>query len=132
MTIRALQFFAAGALAAAASAVIASPAYSDDDALRPTPDPHVMTSPDGRLSTQVQFQQEDLNSTSGAHKVYRRIERAAATVCDDNGAFVHDLTIRRDMDQCENSAVESAVSRINSPKLTAVYDQNAPEVAARG
>jgi len=132
MTIRALKFFAAGALAAAASAVIASPAFADDDSLRPTSDPHVMSSPDGALSTQVQYQEDDLNSTSGAHKVYRRIERAAETVCADNGSFVHDLTIRRDMDQCENSAVEDAVSRINSPKLTAVYDQNAAENGTRG
>jgi UrcA family protein len=64
--------------------------------------------------------------------VYRRLQSAAETVCGDNGSFVHDLSIRRNMDQCENSAIEDAVNRINSPKLTAVYDQNAPEDVTRG
>jgi len=127
MTIRGLQVFVVGALVAAASAVSAAPAFAQtDDSLRPTDDPHVMMSPDGRLSTQVQYEENDLNSDSGAHKVYRQLQDAAETVCNDNGSFVHDLTIRRDMDQCENSAIEGAVNRIDSPKLTAVYDQNAP------
>ena len=81
---------------------------------------------DGTLSTQVQYEDSELNSNSGAHKVYRQLQDAAQTVCNDNGSFVHDLTIRRDMDQCENSALEDAVNRINNPRLTAVYDQNAP------
>jgi UrcA family protein len=127
MSIRALQVFTAGALIAAGSVAIASPTYNDDDSWRSTSDPHVMMSHDGRLSTQVQYENTDLNSNDGAHTVYRRLQSAAETVCGDNGSFVHDLSIRRNMDQCENSAIEDAVNRINSPKLTAVYDQNAPE-----
>jgi len=132
MTIRALQVFRVGALAAAACAVMASAAFAQGGSLRPTDDPHVMVSPDGALSTQVQYDETDLSSSSGAHKVYRRLQSAAETVCGDNGSFVHDLSIRRNMDQCENSAIEDAVARINNPRLTAVYDQNTPEDARQG
>jgi UrcA family protein len=123
MSTHGLQVFRVGALAAAVSVVIAAPAFAQgDDSLRPTSDPNVMVAPNGTLSTQVQYDVNDLSSHTGAHKVYRRLQKAAETVCGDDGSFTHDPILRRNIDQCEKSAVEDAVARVNSPKLTAVHE----------
>jgi UrcA family protein len=75
-------------------------------------------------SAQVTYRNVDLDSGASAEHVYARIRQAAETACGDDGAFVRDLWAKRDIAQCENDAVANAVTRINDPVLTDIYNHS--------
>jgi UrcA family protein len=64
------------------------------------------------------YRDADLNSAASAEQVYGRIRHAAKTACGDDGSFVRDLKVRRDIEQCENAAIKNAIAQINAPVLT--------------
>jgi UrcA family protein len=95
-------------------------------------------------SVTVHYGDLDLNTASGADRLYLRLDRAAETVC--GGDYEYDPayielwgTVRR----CEKNAIGRAVAQVDSPKLTTLFDDafgkgtangrtKAPAVAALG
>jgi UrcA family protein len=73
----------------------------------------------GAESRTVKFADLDLSRAAGAHALYRRI-RAAAQVACSHYFFATDT----DREHCVREATADAVTRINRPALSAVYDSN--------
>jgi UrcA family protein len=72
-------------------------------------------------SEKVSYADLNLSTPAGASTLYRRIQRAARSVCgaDDRvGSILPHLQWRK----CYESAVADAVAKVNSPMLTAVHD----------
>jgi UrcA family protein len=70
-------------------------------------------------SRTVKFADLDLSNPSGAHVLYRRIRAAAQVVCS-----YHFFATDTDKARCEHDAIADAVTRINEPALSAVYNAN--------
>jgi len=70
-------------------------------------------------SRTVKFADLDISNPSGAHVLYRRIRAAAQVVCSH-----YFLATDTDKAQCVRDATADAVSRINQPSLSAVYNAN--------
>ena len=73
----------------------------------------------------VHFDDLDLNTAAGTHKLYTRLKGAARTACGDETEVV-DLTEFRDIERCEQQAMSTAVAQIARPQLTALYDKYYP------
>jgi UrcA family protein len=70
-------------------------------------------------SRTVRFADLNLSDPSGAHVLYRRIRAAAVVVCS-HYFFATDT----DKARCVRDATTDAVSKINQPALSAVYNAN--------
>jgi UrcA family protein len=70
-------------------------------------------------SRTVKFADLDLSNPSDAHVLYRRIRAAAQVVCSYD-FFATDT----DKARCVRGATADAVTRINQPALSAVYNAN--------
>ena len=70
-------------------------------------------------SRTVKFADLDISNPSGAHVLYGRIQAAAQVVCSH-----YFLATDTDKAQCVRDATADAVSRINQPSLSAVYNAN--------
>jgi UrcA family protein len=68
----------------------------------------------------VSFKDLNLSSTEGAAVLYGRIKRAANEVCGQADRF--NLSQSHTIQVCINEAVSRAVSQINSPMLTSLYE----------
>lgn len=74
-----------------------------------------------------------LNTNGGAERLYVRLDRAAERACgaeDWDQLFIETWSA---IHACEQTAITRAVSQVDSPKLTAVYDrhfQRAPSAKA--
>jgi len=73
-----------------------------------------------RLTFRVRFNRADLSDPGKAAALHRRIQAAAVRSCEDSAGVDWMLTRRF---RCIREAVESAVSQINQPQLTAVHRQ---------
>jgi UrcA family protein len=73
----------------------------------------------GDESRTVKFADLDLSNPSDAHVLYRRIRAAAQVVCSYE-FFATDT----DKARCVRGATADAVTRINQPALSAVYNAN--------
>jgi UrcA family protein len=71
-------------------------------------------------SVKVSYADLNLSTLAGATTLYRRIERAARTVCGPESSL-REIQRYRDWKNCYESAVSNAVARVNSPLLTAVH-----------
>lgn len=72
----------------------------------------------------VHYGDLNLNKTGDADRLYIRLDRAAERAC---GAYKYDplfLELWRGIRKCEHNAIGNAVTQVDSPKLTAVYDQH--------
>lgn len=69
----------------------------------------------------VAFSDLDLNGDPGARAALTRISSAARLVCDENADSVRDLGARLAQDRCLRASMESAVTRLNNPRVTAAY-----------
>ena len=67
----------------------------------------------------VKFADVNISTPSGAHVLYRRIRAAAQVVCS-NYFFATDT----DRARCVRDAIADAVTKINQPALSAVYNAN--------
>jgi UrcA family protein len=67
----------------------------------------------------VHFKDLNLSSTEGAAVLYGRIRSAASEVCGKGDRF--NLSQSQTIKICINDAVSRAVSEINSPVLTSLY-----------
>ena len=68
-------------------------------------------------SVTVHFEDLDINSTPGAAALYKRIQGAAAFVCNDLGSSRSLVYLGR-YKTCVHGAVSVAVARINRPAMT--------------
>jgi UrcA family protein len=64
-------------------------------------------------------------SSHDMQTLFFRLRSAAEEVCGDDGDVV-EIWEYRDIDRCEQQAVESAVSQVDQPLLTALYDRHYP------
>jgi UrcA family protein len=76
-------------------------------------------------SVKVAFSDLDLGSKKDSKLLYIRLQDAAETVCGDDLQTVT-LTERREIRQCQQEAIESAVARVDRPLLTTLYDRHFP------
>jgi len=80
----------------------------------------------GAASRTVKFADLNISTPSGAHVLYRRIRAAAEVVCSDY-FFLTDT----DKARCVRDAIADAVTKINQPALTAVFNANNKPSAGR-
>jgi UrcA family protein len=73
-------------------------------------------------SAVVRYHAGQLGTSRGAQTVYASIDRAARDVCDDTGEFV----LRASFAACERGAIADAIAQVDSPRLTAVYNDHFP------
>jgi len=78
-------------------------------------------------SRTVKFSDLDISTPSGAHALYRRIRAAAQVVCSH-----YFLLTDTDKARCVRDATEEAVTRINQPALSAVYNASSKPSAPSG
>jgi len=70
-------------------------------------------------SRTVRFADLDISNPSDAHLLYKRIRAAAQVVCS-----YHSFATDTDRARCMRDATADAVSVINQPALSAVYNAN--------
>jgi len=77
----------------------------------------------GTASASMRVNYGDLNLTSeqGNKELYARIVAAARQVCAADQTDARDLHARSIEQSCERQAVATAVGRVNSPQLAALY-----------
>jgi UrcA family protein len=84
--------------------------------------------PPATRSLAVSFRDLDLSTSSGAAKLYRRIQSAARGVCQYEPSSPRGETVWR---YCVRPTVDAAVTKVNSPLLTALHsDHSSPVVTA--
>jgi len=88
--------------------------------------PAVPAAADSPRSITVSFRDLDISSTAGAHTLYTRIKVAARDLCGTEG---HSLTEIAHYQRCVQATVDDAVSRVNSPLLTALHTGTAAATA---
>jgi len=118
LTRNVLCFLAATGAAAAVTATVAVPiTQAANQAERPME----------ASSLLVRIGDLDVRTAEGAQHVYYRLQRAAAQVCGDDSGVRMQLEMASGVRNCEEHALEPAVSRINSTPLTAIYVHHFPE-----
>jgi UrcA family protein len=74
----------------------------------------------------VRYGDVNLNTQKGAVQLYRRISYAANEACADVVVPTYVL-LDHAYHQCRQTAMEGAVAKVDSPKVTALYDQHFPD-----
>ena len=75
----------------------------------------------------VHFEELDISKAAGARVLYRRIERAAATVCLRS---IRPLTIPAlKYSSCYRDAIDNAVAQVESAQLQAIHRAHSPRLA---
>ena len=80
-------------------------------------------------SLKVSYKELDVSKPAGAEELYRRIKRAANTVCDESFRSMGPLRSAGHEKKCIEKAIDNAVSDVNEPLLTALW-QGQPRVAS--
>src|SRR5262245_31237399 len=81
---------------------------------------------DDQRSVTVRFADLDLDTPAGASALYGRLSHAAREVCGDPVSVI-DLTQLRDIQSCRQEAIVNAVTSVDRPMLTALYDSLNPD-----
>ncbi len=88
----------------------------------------------GRFEKQtinVLYPDLNLAKTKDARILYMRLESAAREICGD--AFdAGSLYERNEVDQCQKDAIAGAVTKVNQPLLTAIYEKHYDSERAQG
>ncbi|HEY2481729.1 MAG TPA: UrcA family protein [Caulobacteraceae bacterium] len=82
--------------------------------------PSVFAAEDDVVSTTVSYSDLNLATADGAEILLQRISRAAEQVCAPK-ADIGDYTGRAVWNDCVVTRIESAVTRLGSPMVTAAY-----------
>jgi len=77
--------------------------------------------PPDALSVTVQFADVDLTRSTGAAVLFQRLKGAAETVCAPFDSRNRDLANQTRHKECMQSAIGTAVAKIDHPALTAYY-----------
>jgi UrcA family protein len=80
-----------------------------------TPQPDV-------VKTQVRFADLDLHTPDGNVVLYHRLSSAARRVCEESTD--QDMALFDAEMKCRAEAMQAAVAQVNSPILTALYQEN--------
>lgn len=80
---------------------------------------------DSTASVTVHFADLKPDSDAGSKTLYRRLRQAAKEVCGDEFS-VRDLDERRNVEKCQQVAIENAVAQVNQPRLIDLYDRSFP------
>ena len=84
--------------------------------------------PPATRSVEVSFRDLDLNTASGAAKLYRRIQAAARGVCQYEPTSPREESIWQ---YCVRPTVNAAVAKVNNPLLTELHSgHSSPAVTA--
>ena len=84
--------------------------------------------PPATRSVEVSFRDLDLSITSGAAKLYRRIQAAARSVCQYEPTSPRENSIWQ---YCVRPTVDAAVAKVNNPLLTELHSgHSSPVVTA--
>jgi UrcA family protein len=84
--------------------------------------------PPATRSVEVSFRDLDLNTPSGAAKLYRRIQAAARSVCQYEPTSPREQSIWQ---YCVRPTVDAAVAKVNNPLLTELHSgHSSPVVTA--
>jgi UrcA family protein len=75
--------------------------------------------PQGLPSVVVQYADLDVSHSTGASALYHRLRGAAETVCSPLDG--RDLASRAAFNACVQSALNTAVAKVNQPALTGYY-----------
>jgi UrcA family protein len=86
---------------------------------------HAVDAPQIKVSYSI----SNLNSPQGAAILYKRLSYAAKEVCP-NLAFESRTFLTQAVQDCRAHAIEGAVLSINSPQLTAVFEQQSEHKAS--
>jgi UrcA family protein len=78
---------------------------------------------DAAPSVKVHFGDLDLTKPAGVDTLYRRIQQAARMVCRDS-ASPYEIGRARVFRKCYDTAIDTAVSDVSAPLLTARHDGN--------
>lgn len=70
----------------------------------------------------VNFEDLNLSNPQGAAKLYSRIAAAGNEVCKSLDINSRDLRSRALLDACVHKAIAEAVTKVNRPELSAIYD----------
>jgi UrcA family protein len=71
----------------------------------------------------------DLSKESGAEILFARIKRAAGKACGWQ-PDIRELAAMAQFDACRKQAMDTAITRIGAPKLSALYGRTLEEVAS--
>jgi UrcA family protein len=88
--------------------------------------PIAWAGPPPTRSVEVSFRDLDLNTQSGAAKLYRRIQVAARSVCQYEPTSPREQSIWQ---YCVRPAVDAAVAKVNNPLLTELHSGHRPAAA---
>jgi len=84
--------------------------------------------PPATRSVEVSFRDLDLSTSSGAAKLYRRIQAAARSVCQYEPTSPREQIIWQ---YCVRPTVDAAVAKVDNPLLTALHSgHSSPAVTA--
>jgi UrcA family protein len=78
-------------------------------------------------SVRVRVGDLDARRSSGAQRIYWRLERAAEQVCGEDSDTRMQLDLARLAHSCEQQAIEPAVDQIHTAPLTAIFVHHFPE-----
>ena len=78
----------------------------------------------------VSYAKVNLSSPQGAALLYKRLTYAAKEVCPDPAFESRTFLNEQATQDCRTHAVEGAVISINSPQLTAVFEQQTEQKAS--
>jgi len=83
---------------------------------------HTPSGPAAYTASQVvRYTELDLAHEPGAKVLLARIKRAAHAVCGPQPSLLS-LGENRDYDTCVDTSIRSAVTRVDAPLVTAIYD----------
>lgn len=79
------------------------------------------------ISARVRYADLDLGSRAGAKTMLRRIENAAERVCGNRPAL-RDIRAFSRFRACVEDAESTAVAQLNSPLVTALFEEREPRI----
>lgn len=87
------------------------------------------TSNGAEPSMKVSFGDLDLSKSAGAEALYKRIRKAAFTVCGGHESPIASIYTTGTL--CFRTAVNEAVAKVNAPLLTALHTNKTTRVASK-
>jgi UrcA family protein len=82
-------------------------------------------------SIKVSYNELDLSKQAGAEELYRRIKRAAQTVCQESFRSMGPLRSAGYQKKCQQKAIDNAVNDVNRPLLSALWQRQTRVASTR-
>jgi len=85
----------------------------------------------GQEQLSIRYEDLNLNSPSGAERMFARLQAGASKVCGER-PDLRDLSQRGQYRSCLTQAMDGAVTQLGSPLVSALYYGQAPSQVAMG